>query len=424
MARHLATSTAKPNKDYLGRHGLSMVAFIGLALGLNALFQMYMGRRLDDEFSVLISLIAFSMIISVFAQTVQTSVTKFTSKMTAENGHPNLANVNHLWRLSLSRMLVLGVVLFLVLILCTPFISSVLRIDSIWSLIILFSSLVLVFAVPVNQGVLQGLQRFFPLGLCIVMPALLKLFLGVILVALGLGVDGALLPIAIGSVVVFAMSSVFVRDVAMSENEATDLSGLFSYTGLALLAILLLSILIYADVIWSQALLSKDDANTYSAVSVVGKAVFYPAMGMAIAMFPKTSELSEVGGRHGGLLVRALLYTLLLSGGVAIIYWLFPGPIISIVYGGKHSLAVDHLFRYGLAMLFLGLSFVSVNYLLSLSRLRVAYALFLVVLLQVILIGLFHSSIDEVVNVMLICGIASLVLMIPFYVAVRKCSQS
>ena len=60
-----------------------------------------------------------------------------------------------------------------------------------------------------------------------------------------------------------------------------------------------------------------------------------------------------------------------------------------------------------------------VAYFPSLVKTKVAYPLLAVMLLQVGLIGLFHSSIAQIVNVMLICGATSLLILVPFYRGIR-----
>ena len=47
---------------------------------------------------------------------------------------------------------------------------------------------------------------------------------------------------------------------------------------------------------------------------------------------------------------------------------------------------------------------------------KVAYSLAGVMLLQLALVALFHANIAQLVNVMLICGILSLVSLLPFYI--------
>ena len=126
---------------------------------------------------------------------------------------------------------------FLVLSLLSPLISNFLNIDNNWYLIILFLSLILVFMLPVNYGILRGTQRFIPLGSSNTLIAFLKLSVGALLVYLGLGVYGGLFAFIIAQVAVFAVTLFFLRDLARAGNEEIEIRGFHSYAALAVLAI-------------------------------------------------------------------------------------------------------------------------------------------------------------------------------------------
>ena len=64
--------------DEMARHGSMMVAFVFLGGLFNYLYQLSMGRILAPaEYGTLISLLSLFLIISVFSQAIQTSITKF-----------------------------------------------------------------------------------------------------------------------------------------------------------------------------------------------------------------------------------------------------------------------------------------------------------------------------------------------------------
>jgi O-antigen/teichoic acid export membrane protein len=115
-----------------------------------------------------------------------------------------------------------------------------------------------------------------------------------------------------------------------------------------------------------------------------------------------------------------MLFTLLLAGGMVIIYWLFPQFVVNILFLGKYPAAIPYLFKYGLAMAFFAVSSLLMFYFLSLNLTRVAYPFIAAVLLQLCLIILFHSSIGQIVNIMLICGASSLVLILLFHLRMRN----
>ncbi len=404
--------------DDMLRHGSIMVAFVLGGSFFNYLYQLSMGRLLTPaEYGALISLLSLLTIISVFGQTVDLSVTNFVSKEKARN---KMERINYLWRFLLKRTLLLGVALFLILALLTPLISRFLKMDNNWYIIVLGFSLVFVFAIPVNLGTLRGLQRFVPLGLAGGIAALFKFSVAVLLVYLGFGLYGGLSSFVIANLLIFFIGLFFLRDLTRAGNEKIETGNIRSYTGLALLAIVCFTILTNIDVILAKHYLNPESVGDYSALSVVGKIALYVPGGIVIAMFPKTSELFEKGMGHRPTLLKAMLFTLFLAGGVVMLYWLFPGFIITFIFGSKYLVTIPYLYKYGLAMLFFAISFLSMNYFLSLNETRIGYPLVAVAVLEVVLIGFFHSDINQITNMMLICGIVSVVLMLPFYIGVVK----
>lgn len=418
MLNYLATLTQKLKGDDLARHSALMVTFSLLAAFFNYLYQLSMGILLTPvQYGTLFSLTSLFIIISVFATSLQTSITKFASKFKAEN---KLDRANYLWHFSLKRTFLLGLLFFLVLALVTPLLSDFLNIDNNWYPIVLFSSLLFAFALPVNLGMLQGLQRFLHLGFTSSLWAFLKVAVAVLLVYVGFGIYGGLAAFIIAYVIVFFVTRLLLRDLAEVGNEKFEVSGLSSYAGLAFIAILSFTMLTNIDVVLVKHYLSPENAGNYSAISVMGRVALYAPIGVATAMFPKTSELFETKTVHLPMLRKAMVFTLLLTGAVVIIYWLFPEFIVNFVFGGRYPMAVPYLFKYGLAMALFAFCSLLVSYFLSVNQTKIVYSLLGAMLLQITLISLFHSSIAQLVDIMLTCGILCTVSLLPFYFRVRS----
>lgn len=408
----------KLKSDDMTRHGLMMAGF-GLFAGfLNYLYQFFMGTLLTPrQFGTLYTLLSLFSIILVISQIYQNSVTKFTSRFRALN---YLGQMNSLWRFFLRRTALIGAAAFAVLALLSPLISKFLNIANNWYLIILFSSFALAVVIAANYGILRGLQRFLALGLSQTIWASLRLAAGVVLVYLGFAIYGALLALLISYLIVFVITMFFLRDLSRTSKEKPDLSGLGSYTGFTFLAIASYSILTNADAILAKHYLNPESAGNYAVISLLGSVARFAPAGVAMAMFPKTAELFEMGRRHSKLLMRAILLTLIMVSVVVILYGLFPDFIINFFFGSKYPFVAPYLFEYGLAMLFFTLSWLLMNYFLSVNETKVAYPFMGVMLLQISLICFFHSSIAQIVNIFLISGILSFVLILPFFWKMKK----
>ncbi len=406
----LVTNSIK--SDDLIRHGSIMVIASMLAGLFNYLYQLAMGIMLDSvQYGVVTTLIALFTIASILPQTIQIATAKFISNTGAQYSP---IKANYLWRFFLKRSSLAGMILLFALCLFIPFFSRFLDISNYWYLIILFATLTIIFTLYVNHGTLQGLQRFLPFAFSSDLFFFLRLSLAMLLVHLGFGVYGALLPFLLSAVIVFGISTYFLRDIAHAGTERIELNGLYNYAGLAFLASAAFLVLTNLDIVLVKHYLNDEITGNYAVISVLGKiALFLPA-GIVLAMFPKTAALSQNGGNHRQILKKATLLTLLLSCPVVIAYWLIPDFITELLYNDKYPLAAPQLFKYALAMTLFALSYLLINYLLSIGKTKVAYPILLSMILQLILIIFFHSDISQVINAILISGITCFVSLLFF----------
>jgi len=405
--------------DDMMRHGLMMAFFMALANFGGYLYYLFLGIFLTaEEYGILFSLSSLFVIVTILSDNLfRTTIAKFTSKFKGENA---LGKVNYLWHYSIKRTLLLGVAFFALLTLLIPVISHFLHIENNWYAFTLIVPLPLVFALPVIWGTLQGLQSFLFLGLSNVLLAFIKLGLAILLVALGFGVFGGLVCVPIAYVVTFLVTLYLMRRLAAAGNERFQPSGLFRYAGLAFVAFFAFIAATHGDVVLAKHFLSADQAGNYSAISVLGRVVLYAPVGIAIAMFPKTSQLFEVKMSQRSVLLKATILTLIISGVIVLLYGLFPAGIIDLIFGDEYSSAIPSLFEYGLAMALFALSFLLMNYCLSINQTKIAYPLLGGLALECVLISLFHSDIGQIVNMVLISAILCFTATLAFYAKIRR----
>jgi O-antigen/teichoic acid export membrane protein len=203
-----------------------------------------------------------------------------------------------------------------------------------------------------------------------------------------------------------------------------EVHSLHAYAWPVFLAVLCFATLTNLDVTLAKHFLSPYDAGNYATVSLLGKIVFFLPGGIVIAMFPKTSELFESRVSPAPVMIKAVLFTLISAGFVVAIYGLFPDALVAFLFKDKYPLVAPHLFRYGLAMLFLTLANVLMSYFLSLNQTKVAWAVTIAVTVQLALMFAFHDSIEQIVNVVLVSAAFGLVLMSLFlFRSTKRCSQ-
>jgi O-antigen/teichoic acid export membrane protein len=401
------------DSEHIARHSLLMI-IVGLAAGLSAyLYQLAMGILLTPpEYATLLSLTSLLLVVSVFGETITLTVAKQTSKLKSQG---RLGAVNHIRHRLLKWTFVIGILTFLLVAAFSPLLTGFLKSDSDLYSILLFSSLALAFPLSSDWGVMQGLQAFFPLAAARVVWALARPALAVLLVYIGLGLSGGLAAVPLSYAVAFVVTVLALRGLSRAGRDTVETEGAGVYAGYTILALFSITMLANIDVVMAKHYLSPDEAGSYSAISVLGRICFYAPMGIALAMFPKTSDSFESKGSHRTLFKKAALLAVLIVAPLCLAYAVFPGTIVHFLFSDKYPSVAPNIFIYGLGMSFLSLSYLTMTYFLSIGKTRVAYPLVVSTIFQMVLITLFHSSIEDLVRALVISGAVCLALVLALF---------
>ncbi len=397
----------------MARHSLLMIT-VGLAAGLSAyVYQLAMRILLTGhEYATLLSLTSLLLVVSVFGDTITLTAARQTSKLKSQG---RLGAVNHIRHRFLKWTAVIGILMFVLAAAFSPLLTGFLKSDSSLYSIMLFSSLALAFPLCSDWGVMQGLQAFFPLAAARVVWALARPALAVLLVSIGLGLSGGLAAVPLSYAVAFVVTVVALRSLSRAGKDTAEIEGAGGYAGYTILALFSITMLANIDVVMATHYLSPDDAGSYSTISVLGRICFYAPMGIALAMFPKTSDSFESKGSHRTLFKKAALLAVLIVAPLCVVYAVFPSPIVDFLFPDKYPSVAPNMFIYGLGMSFLSLAYLTMTYFLSIGKTRVAYPLVMSAVLQMVLLTLFHSSIEDLVHAFVISGAVSLALVLSLF---------
>jgi O-antigen/teichoic acid export membrane protein len=400
-------------QDDMLRHSLYTVALILVGAAFSLLYDMSMSALLPPgQFGLLFSLVSLHTMILVFSDSLLLAVAKFTSRLVAIE---HTGRIHNLWQKLLKRTLLASFIGFAVIAALSPLIADFLKIETVAYPIILFSFIIGVFGLAVNRGILQGMQRFIPFGGLLAAGHFLKFAFGVLLVFLGMEIYGAVAALPIAFTIVFLLSFIFLRKLPGNREEKADLTGFRAYAGMTLLAVLALTTLTNIDVVLAKHYFTDTVAGNYATLSLLGRIIFYAPMGIGLAMFPKTSQLYESHGNHRKLFYKGLLLTAGTAGAGLLLYGFFGEFIVGLLFGDKYPLVTPHLLKYAAAMGLFAVAYLMMNYLLSLNRRGVSWALLATVIAQVLLMVLYHDDIGQLTNIMLTCGGLAVVLQLPFY---------
>lgn len=394
--------------DDLLHHG-SVMAIAAVTSGaLNYAYQVFMGRVLGPEqYAVFGALFALFYLVNVLGRGIKLSGARFTAELDRQG-----ATVAAFHRGLLTRSLLFSVGIAAALALASPLVAGFLGVGSPWLVVVVAA--ILPFGLPLtgNLGSFQGLQWFVRLGSAKVVLAGLKLALGVVLVLLGYGVYGAFGAMVVSSLVVFALTTFYLRWrlPKPANSHPFEYHRAYSFTVPAILVGFCLTVPGNVDVILVKHFFTSHEAGLYTAASVLGKALVFLPLGICTALFPKVSREGAVEdpSRLDVLFDRAMLYSAVIGGAGAVLYWVAPRFVVSTFFGPAYADAAPLVRWYGLAVCAFVLALVTLYYQLARGRSRFVYAFTVVSLGEMLLIWLYHPTTLRVVQLVLLVNLGLL----------------
>lgn len=402
--------------DFKSNHLLkgSFVVLIGslvAAVG-NYFFNIIMGRMLGPEdFGALVSLLALTYIIAVPSQTINIVTARYTARYQAKGESGKISS----FIIKANRnSFLLGLVAFGAFAVISPAIARYLHLTSTWLVIILGASFLISFVASVNTGGLRGLHNFTQLSINSVLTVGLKIAIATGLVYLSFGVKGALIAF---SLCLFIANFQAYFSLKLSKKRSLlglKLSQIFSYSSPVFLTSLCIAVLYNVDVILAKHFLDSTAAGHYAVLSLLGKIIFFATGSIVTVMFPMAVKKIAQGKSHIQILRRSIFLVLIVSALICAIYFLFPEFIVNLLFGANYVAVAAYLGWFGLVILIFSLVNVVANYYLSIQRTDFWPILAFGVVLEIVMIYVFHQNIGQIVWSLLFTMILVLVSLIIF----------
>lgn len=372
--------------------------------GCDYLFQYYMsGTMTPASFSELSALLSMFYLAVAPAQVMSTFLVKQTSRLNVEGRKHEIA-----WmiRKMVLYEAIIGAAIALGMYLLLPSISNFIYLSSTFPVFLLMAGVVISLISPVGYGTSQGLERFRYNALYGITGPVTKLGMGIILVAIGFGIMGALGGVLIGLSLALAVSLYSIRDIFRVEPvriPGPELVRMRASLVHVIIAVICLTIMVNVDVILARQYLDANTAGLYAVCSMLGKIILFLPSSINIVIYPKLSAAHAKRSGTVAMMRLSVLIALGVTGIVVISFFLFPNEILRLLYGGdKYIGAAAGLGILGLAMALLGVANLFMNYGLAVeSRAYLAIMVFFTAL-QVALIVLFHDSLVTIALDMLL----------------------
>lgn len=387
-------------------------------MGVNAvnyLYHVLMGRILGPvNYGTLASLYSIIYLIGIVPISASVAIVKFISSAKNQNEVSSIYS-------SLKRFVFfIALVTLVILFVASPVIARFLNINNFWLVSLVSLILFFILLALVNQATSQGLLKFFGSVGPSLVSALIKLILGVILVLLGWSVFGAMVGVVMASFISYLFSFWFLRRFLKERKTYSyDLRPFLKYSFPVLIQALAFTSLFTTDVILVKHFLPAFQAGIYAALSTLGKIIYFAASPITATMFPIVSRRKASGEGYRKIFLVSFAVTVLLSVAIVLFYWLFPNIAIGVLYGKAYLSAKTELVWMGIFILFYTLSYLLVNFSLSLGKVKIIVIPLFFSLIQIPTIWFFHKSILQVIQISLVLSVL-LFLMLALYLGYNR----
>lgn len=400
----------------------SLVIMVGAIVGGfgNYLYHLLMGRMLGPvDYGILVSLISLFSILGVPLGAIGLTIVKFVS---AYNGKKDTNAISFLFRKVNLWILPFSFFLLLVFLLFTPLINSFLNLNSFLPLfIIIIGTLIGIFS-SINKSFLQGLLRFGWLTANGIVETVVKLAAAVILVTIGLKVNGALWSFVFSGLIALLINFWPLRFLWQKKQTNLKIRSqefLFFSIPVFLLTLSLTS-LYSSDVILVRHFLSGQETGFYAALSTMGKIIFFLSGPIIAVMFPMISERHASGIKYKNLLLLSLGLVGTICFGGTIFYFLWPSLIIKIFYGSQYLSVIRYLGLFAIIFSFYSLSSLLLNFYISIKKIKIIVLPVLAAFFQIVFIYFFHQSL---LNIILISIVINALLFVGLLLYLPQCRK-
>ncbi len=282
------------------------------------------------------------------------------------------------------------------------YLQSFLHFNSILPFLLIAAGIPVYLQMSAGRGFLQGNLQFKKLALSYLFEMIGRLlitalFLGI---ALSFGGQQTTEAVALGFLASFVAAhwvskiKFEKKRIFFTTDEQKKIVGFMLIMGSYELSQIMIS---HSDVILVKHYFSNEEAGLYTALALIGRMVFFATWSVVTLLFPKVVQREKQGLPHQHLFYRSLLLVLSVGLGITLGAYFLADWVMLILFGGAF-ISVSHLlWMYACATTLFACANVFAYYYLSLNRYLPVVLSAVAGVLQIVLITLFHTSIEAVI---------------------------
>jgi O-antigen/teichoic acid export membrane protein len=282
----------------------------------------------------------------------------------------------------------------------------------------------LYFVMSINRGLYQGKNNLKSLSQTYYYEMLCRLILTIGIILLFPLIQSSLV-IAFGILISFIFGlipfqkSIFIKDNNI-QNEQFDIKPIITFFALTAFYELTQIIINNSDILLVKYYFDNEQAGLYASLALIGRVVYFVAWMFVMLLLPKVIQLKKDGVDTLPILLKYVFYIVLLSTVIVSGVFLFPELVVKIMFGGKYLPIAFLLWKYALATSIFAVANIFAYYFLSINKYVPVIISAILGLTQILLIVLFHDSLEQVVIVQIIAMIILLAFQLSYFLINRN----
>jgi O-antigen/teichoic acid export membrane protein len=278
----------------------------------------------------------------------------------------------------------------------------------------------LYFLMSVNRGLYQGKNDLNKMSATYITEMLSRLFLTLALVLLV-----PTLPTSVAVAAGISISLVFglfpfqkkisAKTTISLTSEVLDTKSIISFFALTAFYEFTQIIINNSDIILVKHYFSDEEAGLYASLALIGRVVYFVAWMFVMLLLPKVILLKKEGKDTLPILLKYVVYIAVLSVGIILFTFLFPEFVVKVMFGAKYISIAFLLWKYAFATSVFAIANIFAYYFLSINKYIPVVISAVLGLAQIGLIVMFHTSLEQVVEMQIIAMLALLFFQLCFF---------
>ncbi len=383
-----------------------------LVNGGNYLYNLVLGRLLGPEaFAEAALLITLLLVLSFMGMTFQLATAKFAVLFSGGQWEAFLSKVYR-------KASLFGVLTGVLLLIFSNDLQSIFQTQTPWMFRVFGIGIPFYFLMSVNRGKYQGQDDFAKLSITYQTEMWSRLLITVglllivplepaLLVALGIAFSFlfGLIP-STGNAISLFKSKTLSTENKKRVSHFMLLTACYEFTQI---------IINNSDVLLVKHYFDPTHAGLYASLALIGRVVYFVAWMFVMLLLPSVVRKQKEGEPTAPILFKYVGYISCLAAGIILACYLFPEPIITLMFGEAYVSMAHLLWQYALATSLFAISNIFAYYYLALDKYVPVILSGLLGMSQIVLVVFFHTSLAMVVQVQILAMMALLVAQLIYF---------